>query len=355
MADLIDKFVRASAAIFASRRFAFRRQSWRPLISVVIPNYNHGQFIKQNLDGLLSQTYGKWEAVIVDDASTDDSRETISCYVKNDPRFRAIYLPLNEGAIAAFLKGYAELRGELLFCSAADDFVSDPSFFDSAVKRLSIYPHAAGFVARTRIVDPELSKTLWDTGPLTSGYQSPSEAITAFFEQRLFIPGSSAIWRAPLVKELGFSEDLGPQIDYFLNHALAMKWGLVTSDRVSATMRKVLDSYSAVVDDKDFFARHRTVFDRLLELVPDNAVSKSSGNKWKADVINARLAITRQQEFFATVRNFFGAIETWEESSLPTRFIACRNSLLNDIAQMEQELAIRIEDAERTLDMKAPE
>src|SRR5581483_11353529 len=44
-----------------------------PLVSVVIPSYNRGDLIGQTLDSLLAQTYANWEAVVVDDHSTDAS------------------------------------------------------------------------------------------------------------------------------------------------------------------------------------------------------------------------------------------------------------------------------------------
>lgn len=351
MTGIFDRLLRASAAIFSAGRAAPCKQTWQPLISVVIPNYNHERFIGQNLDGLLSQSYGSWEAIIVDDASTDDSRNVIDAYAKRDFRFRPIFLPRNTGTIAAFLRGYSELRGELLFCSAADDFISEPGFFASAVEQILVHPDAAGFAGKTRIIDAETSEFLWDTGPVGNAYLTPADVIAAFFDNKLFIPGSSAIWRTTRVRQLGFYADLGPQIDYFLNHALAMKWGLVTSDQPCTTMRKVANSYSAAANDDDYFGRQKMVVDRLLEQLPRNTVAPDLCNKWKLDIINARLAVTRQRGFFATVRNYFDNIKSWEDDSLPVRFVACRNSLLEEIGQMEQELAIRIESAERAMNV----
>lgn len=343
------RLVRVVEGTSAALRLLFRDRAWQPLISVVVANFNHGQFLRSNLDGLLAQNYRNWEAIIVDDASTDDSRDIVAQYQAADARVRALHLPSNLGAIAAFLKGYAEVRGELLYCSAADDYVSDPTFFDNAVRNLAAYPGAGGFAARTRIVDSNSSGVPWDTGPERSGYLTSSAAVAAFFENRLFVPGSSVIWKSTLVREIGFLEDLGPQVDYYLNHALTMKWGVVLSDQVSATMRKSGESFSGRANDKDFFNRHRLVLTRLVQQLPEGAVPAASRDKWRMDVINARLAVTRQQEFFSLVRNFFQAIQTWEESSLPPQFVECRSNLLDEIAQLEQALAVRIEEAKDAL------
>jgi glycosyltransferase involved in cell wall biosynthesis len=57
------------------------------MISIVVPNHNKGGFIGETLDSLLSQTFTDWEAIIVDDASTDSSLSVIKDYVARDSRF----------------------------------------------------------------------------------------------------------------------------------------------------------------------------------------------------------------------------------------------------------------------------
>ena len=51
-----------------------------PLISVVIPNYNHAPYLKQRIDSVLNQTWEDFELIILDDHSIDDSREIIELY-----------------------------------------------------------------------------------------------------------------------------------------------------------------------------------------------------------------------------------------------------------------------------------
>lgn len=61
------------------------------LFSVLIANYNNGKFFKDCYDSLIAQTYDNWEAIIVDDASTDDSINVIKSIIGNDHRF-TIYI-----------------------------------------------------------------------------------------------------------------------------------------------------------------------------------------------------------------------------------------------------------------------
>ncbi|HXG36600.1 MAG TPA: glycosyltransferase, partial [Dehalococcoidia bacterium] len=57
-----------------------------PLVSVLIPNYNYGQYISDAIESVLNQTYQNFEIVICDDGSTDNSLEAIRRYAEQDNR-----------------------------------------------------------------------------------------------------------------------------------------------------------------------------------------------------------------------------------------------------------------------------
>ena len=61
-----------------------------PKVTVITPNYNHARFLPKRLDSILGQTFQDFELIILDDASTDNSREVIESYAK-DPRVRAFF------------------------------------------------------------------------------------------------------------------------------------------------------------------------------------------------------------------------------------------------------------------------
>jgi glycosyltransferase involved in cell wall biosynthesis len=60
------------------------------LVSVLIPAYNAEAFIDQTLDALLAQTYPHFEAIVVDDGSTDRTIEIVNQYIQQDSRIRLI-------------------------------------------------------------------------------------------------------------------------------------------------------------------------------------------------------------------------------------------------------------------------
>jgi glycosyltransferase involved in cell wall biosynthesis len=88
-----------------------------PLVSVIIPTFNSGRFISQALQSALEQTYGHHEIIVVDDGSSDETREVLS---KFQGRFKYFYQE-NHGAAAARNTGIKAARGDVLCFLDADD------------------------------------------------------------------------------------------------------------------------------------------------------------------------------------------------------------------------------------------
>lgn len=111
-----------------------------PLVSIIMPAYNHARFIRRSMASLLAQTYPNWELVVVDDGSTDNTAEIVKSY--RDPRIRYMYQE-NRGVkfLAATINvGLKETKGELVTMFPSDDMwpqhrleVQVPIFRDPAV------------------------------------------------------------------------------------------------------------------------------------------------------------------------------------------------------------------------------
>ena len=69
------------------------------LISVIVPNYNHASFLKQRIDSILNQTFQDFELIILDDCSTDNSREIIETYRNHLKVSHIIYNTENSGSL----------------------------------------------------------------------------------------------------------------------------------------------------------------------------------------------------------------------------------------------------------------
>jgi glycosyltransferase involved in cell wall biosynthesis len=89
-----------------------------PTISVIMPCYNRSDTIGRSIDSVLAQSFANWELVIIDDGSTDCSRDIINAY--HDPRVTSLF-QLNQGVCSARNAGLKQAKGELIAFLDADD------------------------------------------------------------------------------------------------------------------------------------------------------------------------------------------------------------------------------------------
>ena len=111
-----------------------------PLVSVIIPNYNHAPYLPQRIASVLAQTYQGFELIILDDCSTDNSRMIINEYAAQDERIQTSFNSSNSGSpFAQWNKGVAMARGKYIWIAESDDY-ADPHFLETLVGRLEEYP-----------------------------------------------------------------------------------------------------------------------------------------------------------------------------------------------------------------------
>ena len=108
----------------------------KPLVSVIVPSYNAENHIGRLLDSLLAQTYEHVEIIIVNDGSTDSTKQIVMFYEKKflERGFQFIYIEQeNKGLGGAINTGLKHFHGEYLIWPDADDYLSA----DSIEKRVN--------------------------------------------------------------------------------------------------------------------------------------------------------------------------------------------------------------------------
>ena len=105
------------------------------VISVVVPVYNTEKFLNMSLQSLLNQTYPYWEAILVNDGSTDSSLQILQQYAANDKRFKVINKP-NGGVASARNKALEFICGKFVAFMDPDDMLF-PQFLEIMLKALS--------------------------------------------------------------------------------------------------------------------------------------------------------------------------------------------------------------------------
>ena len=106
-------------------------------VSVIIPNYNHASFLEKRINSVLNQTYKNFEVLLLDDCSTDASREILEKY-KSHKRIKKIILnDTNSGStFKQWQLGLEHASGEYIWIAESDDY-SDITFIEKMVKNIS--------------------------------------------------------------------------------------------------------------------------------------------------------------------------------------------------------------------------
>ena len=93
----------------------------KDLVSIIIPTYNCSRFIAETIKSVQAQTYKNWEMLIVDDCSTDNTKDIVEEYQKADPRIQYYCLPKNSGAAEARNEALRRAKGRWIAFLDSDD------------------------------------------------------------------------------------------------------------------------------------------------------------------------------------------------------------------------------------------
>jgi len=95
-----------------------------PIVSILMPCYNQGEFLEEAVQSVLQQTYDLWECIIVNDGSTDNTDDVARQLAKKDERIK-YFSQDNSGVCLARNLAASKAEGEFLLPLDADDFISD--------------------------------------------------------------------------------------------------------------------------------------------------------------------------------------------------------------------------------------
>jgi glycosyltransferase involved in cell wall biosynthesis len=209
------------------------------VLSVIMPNYNHAEYLSTALTAILAQKVLPDEIIIIDDGSTDNSRALIENWMSREARVRGIFNASNQGAIARINQGLQTARGKYVCLMAADD-VAYPNFFAEALMALDKAPDAALFCAEAHVQSMDLPQQAPEVRPvIRPSHQaksfSPAETRDLLRYNDNFVTPLAAVFRRRMIlEEGGFDPEFGSMADGFLSKRLALKYGFCFSPEVVA-------------------------------------------------------------------------------------------------------------------------
>lgn len=107
-----------------------------PLITISIPAYNLGSYLSKTLDSILNQTYQNFEVILVDDASTDHTPDTMAKYADKDQRIHTHYFQSHEGVSKARNYAIDNAKGDIIVFVDGDDLL-EPQYLEVMARGLA--------------------------------------------------------------------------------------------------------------------------------------------------------------------------------------------------------------------------
>lgn len=175
-----------------------------PLVTVVIPNFNRGKLMVQTLDSLLNQHFERWEAIVVDDGSTDQSVEVGQRYAALDARIRfTVRNTQPAGAPTCRNIGWQLARSPYVVFLDSDDLLA-PHCLGTRVQWMQQHPECDFIVFPMLVFTQDISRAvnLWNM-------PTAEPDIERFIRLDAVWQTSGPIWKKAAVEKLGgFTEGM---------------------------------------------------------------------------------------------------------------------------------------------------
>jgi glycosyltransferase involved in cell wall biosynthesis len=222
-------------------------------ITVFIPNYNHAHLIAGALNSLVAQTRQPDEIIVVDDASTDRSLETIETFATRLPQMRVLRNPKNLGVCATVNRALWEAQSSHIACLSADDWL-EPTFIERTTSVMARFPSARFCVsqcvryieAEDRLVphgpDSELGCWFAPSGP---AFFTPDQFLALLDRGFVWLPLIGAVVDRDLFRAVGGCDPtLAWHADWFALYAIAARYGFAAVPEPLSIFRVAAASYS---------------------------------------------------------------------------------------------------------------
>lgn len=173
-----------------------------PVVSIIVPNYNHEKFLKQRLESIFNQTYINFEVILLDDCSTDKSQEILLEYAENPKVSHCVFNETNSGnTFVQWNKGISLAKGDYIWIAESDDFC-DCQFLEIVSKPLIENTKIALSYCQSNRVDEfgvctgnwlNHTDNLDSTMFLTNFVMGGNEFVGKFLIEKNVIPNASAV------------------------------------------------------------------------------------------------------------------------------------------------------------------
>ncbi len=194
-------------------------------ISVIIPNYNHAQYLGRAIAAIFNQTLQPDEVIIVDDCSTDNSVEVLSSLARAYP-IKICHHRTNVGCNESMNRAMEWCCGDYVLFTAADDTLRC-GVFEEVRKAHSVLSTAKVFSGVSEWKCTTTGNSWLNGSKMPSGYSSPSCVVQLCKEGRFTINNQNAVWHKETLMGIGgWRPELHWYADWFTDHLIAFEHGV---------------------------------------------------------------------------------------------------------------------------------
>ena len=177
-----------------------------PAVTVIIPTYNRSEFVRQAINSVLAQSYKDFELLVIDDGSTDNTRQVISAI--NDSRIKYIYKD-NGGVSSARNLGLKKATGEFVAFLDHDDYYPQ-NFLEVLTKKLKENPdYGMAYGPITMVTQEGEQMPFYKADSCKSGW------VTEAIFKKGFVWTSSSVFRKSVWDEFWYDENLKSSTEDF--------------------------------------------------------------------------------------------------------------------------------------------
>jgi len=290
-----------------------------PAVSVIVPNYNHARFLRRRIDTVLGQTFLDFELILLDDCSTDNSRDILTAYA-DDSRVRIEFNAKNSGStFKQWNKGVRLAKGKYVWIAESDDY-ADERLLKRLVEILERDEKIAfAFCRSWRVTDDDQLKgfedtyfryqTLhgWNADFCLEGLQ---ECRSYFLFENLVPNASAVVFRKVVYERLGGAdESMILCSDWKLWAAMALDRVAYASEPLNyyrlhdASVRSKTPRGSASVSVPESLQVVRWILDRVsLSEAELLKVYKAHAAGWVPEMMSTRIPLSAKSAILRHVR-----------------------------------------------------
>ncbi len=276
------------------------------MVSIIVPNYNHGKFLKKRIETILGQTYQDFELIILDDASIDKSVDVINEYIEHPKVAQIILNENNSGsAFSQWNKGLQLAKGDFIWIAESDDYNSK-LFLEECMEVLTSNSSISYVFCQSNIVNDE-DQVIGDMIDWTNEVQSYN------WKENFVVPGNEFIYNALIsinvvvnASAVVFKKPSGSigaiELKKYYYCGDWLFWGLLAHQRQIAYLPQKHNFFRQHIDTTRNIADFSKYLDKIVEEISVRTkLMKMLGSTFPSSVLKDRWGVILNS---ASLRNY---------------------------------------------------